>query len=64
LESFKPKLQFFVHHNFVARWQDMMLKSCLDNFPNDVVVFVVDFVENYSFEIQNECNPCTGIGTK
>jgi hypothetical protein len=42
----------------------MMFKSCLDNFLDDVVVFVVDFVENYSFEIQNECNPCTGIGTK
>ncbi len=53
LEYMKPKLQFFVHHNFVARWQDM-IKYCLENFPNDVVVSVVDFTRNYSFEIQNK----------
>jgi len=49
-EYLKPKLQFYVHQNFVARWQDM-IKSCLENFLDDVVVFVIDFVENYSFEI-------------
>jgi hypothetical protein len=50
LEYLKPKFQFFVHHNFVARWQDM-IKSYLENFLDDVVVFVVDFAENYNFEI-------------
>ncbi len=50
----KPKLQFFAYHNFVARWQDKMFKFCLQNFPNDIVVSIVDFVENYSFEVQNE----------
>jgi hypothetical protein len=40
-----------VHHNFVARWQDMMFKSCLENFLDDVAVFVVGFGKNYNFEI-------------
>jgi hypothetical protein len=53
LEYLKPKLQLFVHHNFIARWWDM-IKSCLENFPDDVVVSVVDFARNYNFEIQNK----------
>jgi hypothetical protein len=54
LAYLKPKLQFFVHHSFVARWQDAQFRKCLDNIPEDAMVSVVDFVENYSFEIQNE----------
>ncbi len=50
----KSKLQFFVGHNFVTRWQDKMFKSCLENFLVDTLVSIVDFVENYTFEIQNE----------
>jgi len=50
----KPKFQFFVQHNFVARWQDHQFKKSLQNIPNDGIVSVIDFVENYSFEIQNE----------
>ncbi len=38
----KPKLQFFACHNFVARWQDKMFKSCLENCPNDTIVSVVN----------------------
>jgi hypothetical protein len=38
-----PKLQFFACHNFVARWQDKMFKSCLENFPIDTLVSIVDF---------------------
>jgi len=50
----KSKFQFFVGHNFVARWQDKMFKSCSENFLVDTLVSIVDFVENYTFEIQNE----------
>jgi hypothetical protein len=50
----KPKLQFFACHNFLARWQDKMFKSCLENFLVDTLVSIVDFVEKCTFEIQNE----------
>jgi hypothetical protein len=54
LEYFIPKLQFFVKHSFVAKWEDRQFRECLANFPPDTVVSVIDFAENYSFEVQNE----------
>jgi hypothetical protein len=54
IQYLKPKLQYFVRHNFVARWQDQQFKNCLDNFPNDTIVLVIGFVGNYNFEVQNE----------
>ena len=50
----KPKLQAFVTHNFVAQWEDAQFKKSIRLFPKDTVVSVVDFAENYKFEIQNE----------
>jgi hypothetical protein len=43
-----------MHHNFVSLWQNQQFKQSLKYFPNDTMVFVIDFVENYSFEVQNE----------
>jgi hypothetical protein len=54
LEYMRPKLQYFVKHNFVAKWQDLQFKACIKTFPINSVVSVVDFAENYTFEIQNE----------
>ncbi len=54
LEYLKPKLQAFVTHNFVARWEDKHFKKSMKSFPEDTVVSVVDFAENYKFESQNE----------
>jgi hypothetical protein len=50
---FKFKLQHFVKHNFVAQWEDKKFNAWLKSFPKDNIVLVVDFGENYSFEIQN-----------
>jgi len=47
-------LQYFVRHNFVARWQDKQFQNCLKTFPSDTIVSIIHFVENYSFGIQNE----------
>jgi hypothetical protein len=54
IQYLKPKLQYFVHQNFVVRWEDYQFKICLNNFPNDTIVLIIDFVENYNFEVQNE----------
>ena len=54
IEYMKPKLQHFVTHNFVARWEDKQFKACIKGFGRDSVISVVDFAENYKFEIQNE----------
>jgi hypothetical protein len=50
----KPKLEAFVQHNFVAKWEDDQFRVCLASFPDDTMVFVIDYVENYSFEVQNK----------
>lgn len=54
LQLLKTKLKLFITHNYVARWQGQQFKDCLLRFPDDVVVSVVDFAENYSFKEQNE----------
>jgi hypothetical protein len=50
----KPKLKTFVRHNFVAKWEDEQFRTCLASFSDDTMVSVIDYVENYSFEVQNE----------
>ncbi len=40
--------------NFVARWQDKHFKTCVKSFPIDYIVSIMDFVENYNFQVQNE----------
>lgn len=54
IDYLRSKLQYFVQHNFTACWQDKQFKECLRSFPKDSVVSVVDFVENYKFEVQSE----------
>ncbi len=50
----KPKLQTFVRHNFVFKWQDKQFKSSIKSYPHQIVVSIVDFAKNYTFETQNE----------
>ena len=38
----------------MARWQDEQFKPCRDTFPLGTILSVVDFVENYSLQPQNE----------
>ena len=40
----------FIKNNFVYSWQADQFKTCISNFPNDVVVSVLDFAENYTFK--------------
>jgi hypothetical protein len=50
----KPKLQAFVRHAFLAKWEDEQFRACLASFLDDTMVSVIDYAENYSFEVQNE----------
>jgi len=54
LEYFKPKLSKFVLHNHVAWFQEEQYKTCLQTFLETLVMFVVDFVENYTFQKYKE----------
>ena len=54
LIMFKDHLKKFIQHNFIYRWQAEQMKECILRFPEDVVVSVVDFAENYTLKEQNE----------
>jgi hypothetical protein len=38
----------------VARFQEKQYQICLDTFPKTLVMFMVDFAENYTFQKYNE----------
>ena len=50
---FLVSLGKFVEHNFIYSWQAHQFKTCISDFPNDVVVSI-DFVENYTSKEHDE----------
>jgi hypothetical protein len=50
----KPRLQSFVTHNFIAKWQEHHFKLILMTIPNISIISCVDFSENYIMQVQNE----------
>jgi hypothetical protein len=50
----KPKIEAFVMHQFVAKWQDSAFKDCLETLREGEVMSLIDFAENYSFKGQDE----------
>jgi hypothetical protein len=51
IDYMKPKLQHFIKHNFVAKWEDKHFKKCIKHFPTNIMVYVLHFAKNYSFEV-------------
>jgi hypothetical protein len=45
----KPRLTWFVTHNFIAQWEAEQYRICLVTFLPTSIVSMVDFAENYSF---------------
>jgi hypothetical protein len=54
IEYMKPKLRYFVTHNFISQWQELQFKNLLRNLPSHTVLSCIDFIENYSMKVQNE----------
>ncbi len=54
IDYMKPKLQHFVGRNFVAKWEDKHFNNCIKSFPANTVVSIIDFIKNYTFEVQNK----------
>ena len=53
-EELFEKTQQYVNHVHVARWKDEQFRACRDKFPIGFILTVVDFVENYTLQPQNE----------
>jgi hypothetical protein len=54
LQYAMPKVQQFIWHQHVARWQDSEFKSCLADLGPNQVISLIDFAENYSFKGQDK----------
>ena len=50
VDYLRQKLQPFIVHNYVAKWQAEQYKVSIDTFPPDSILSVVDFAENYTFQ--------------
>ena len=46
--------ELYVQHVHVARWQDEQYRKWRDKFPIGTILLIVDFVENYTLQPQNE----------
>lgn len=51
IEYLKPKLQFFIIHNYIANWQQFQFKACLFDIPPKTIISCVDFSENYTMKV-------------
>ena len=51
---FEKHLATYIRHNFIARWQSQQFKDCIQRFPRDVVVSIIEFAEKYSFKNQKK----------
>ena len=55
MKIFHEKIIYeYARHTHRARWLNLQLKLCEDTFPLDTIVSVVDFVEKYTLQPQNE----------
>lgn len=54
LEHLKPHPKEFILHNYIAQWQEMQFRQCLENPPSNTIFSYVDFSKNYIMKIQNE----------
>ena len=54
IPEFRGKIQYYIQHVHMARWQDEQFKLCRDTFPLGTILSVVDFAESYSLQLQNE----------
>ena len=52
--DFCGKIQQYIYHVDMAQWKDEQFRICQDTFPLGTILLVVEFVENYTLQPQNE----------
>jgi len=62
LDYLRPKLKFFVMHNYVSKFQEEQYNVRLDTFSPASILLAMDFTNNYSFQDYNlKSKKCIGI---
>ena len=54
ISKFHGNIQQYIQHVDMALWQDEQFRICRDTFPLGTMLSVVEFVENYTLQPQNE----------
>ena len=54
ISEFRGKIQQYIQHVDMARWQDEQFRISWDTFPLRRILSVVEFAENYTLQPQNE----------
>ncbi len=54
IEYLKPKLQFFIVHNYIVSLQQFQFKAYLFDIPLRTIISCVDFSNNYTMKVQDE----------
>jgi hypothetical protein len=58
MKIFHQKIIYEYERNtYRAQWLDLQFNLCKDTFPLDTIISVVDFIENYTLQPQNEVQP-------
>ena len=52
--EFCGKIQWYIQHVDIARWQDEKFRKCWDTFPLETILSMGDFADNYTLQPQNE----------
>ena len=54
IDMFLEKFDLLRRHHFIAKAQSAFFQSTKQTLPSDIVIILLDFVENYSFLVQDE----------
>ena len=55
------KFDLLYRHHFIAKTQSVFFQSTKEALPNDTVIILLDFTENYSF-FTPKCSPRLSLG--
>ena len=54
MRHFEHQIYPYIEHTHTKKWKYRQFRACLESFPRGLVIFVVNFVENYTFAHQQE----------
>jgi hypothetical protein len=54
LDYLQPRLKKFIYHNYVYHFQDEQYHTRIWSFPKKIILFAIDFEENYTFQDYHE----------
>jgi hypothetical protein len=54
LDYLRPRVKKFIYHNYVYHFQDEQYHTCMESFPEDFILFIINVAKNYIFQNYHE----------